>query len=475
MSIFNSENMDGLLALFGGFGVHLTLGTVYCFGNMNTYLTSYLNEYVNPDISYSVTIWILTLASVGQGAFMTLSGYLEEYVGVRMTVLIGCFIMTCGVYLSYFAIQYSFALLVITYGFMFGFGTALAYPAPMGVAMRWFPRKKGLVNGIILGGYGMGAFVFNQIQTFYLNPENKEVSSTTHMFRQRTIMERVPSVFLLLGSIYGVIQILSVFLISSPSESEVTSMMPLVTHAVEDEEDSDMEINASNSSSPIPSTPSAPITTLHNSDENLSPNQVIRSIEFWILWTTFLLNSQSIGYINSMYKAFGQTFIKDDHFLAIVGAFAAIFNSGGRIFWGHLCDIFGYRICIMVVSSLLSILYGTFYAISLTKSKALFASWVWAIFFCFCGNFVLMPTATAQCFGTKFLSKNYGLVMSGMALGALVLAAVTQVLQPFIGFLGMFLLMSAVCTLSCIINSFFPSKPSPQIVLSKIQKIPSHL
>ncbi|CAB4058694.1 unnamed protein product [Lepeophtheirus salmonis] len=368
---------------FGGFGVHLTLGTVYCFGNMNTYLTSYLNEYVNPDISYSVTIWILTLASVGQGAFMTLSGYLEDI-----------------------PLRYWF----ITYGFMFGFGTALAYPAPMGVAMRWFPRKKGLVNGIILGGYGMGAFVFNQIQTFYLNPENKEVSSTTHMFRQRTIMERVPSVFLLLGSIYGVIQILSVFLISSPSESEVTSMMPLVTHAVEDEEDSDMEINASNSSSPIPSTPSAPITTLHNSDENLiSPLDILTPC-------TKLLDKPSLKMII---------------FLAIVGAFAAIFNSGGRIFWGHLCDIFGYRICIMVVSSLLSILYGTFYAISLTKT-------------------------TAQCFGTKFLSKNYGLVMSGMALGALVLAAVTQVLQPFIGFLGMFLLMSAVCTLSCIIKQLFP-------------------
>ena len=64
--------------------------------------------------------------------------------------------------------------------------------------------------------------------------------------------------------------------------------------------------------------------------ENLKPRVVVRTLEFWILWSTFFLNTQAISYINSMYKAFGQTFIKDDHFLSIVGAFAAIFNATGR-------------------------------------------------------------------------------------------------------------------------------------------------
>ena len=55
---------------------------------------------------------------------------------------------------------------------MFGFGLALSYGLPLGVAMRWFPKKKGLVNGIIVGGFGLGAFIFNQVQTAYLNPLN---------------------------------------------------------------------------------------------------------------------------------------------------------------------------------------------------------------------------------------------------------------------------------------------------------------
>ena len=36
----------GYLAILGGFLLHLTLGTLYCFGNMNTYMTSYLRTHV---------------------------------------------------------------------------------------------------------------------------------------------------------------------------------------------------------------------------------------------------------------------------------------------------------------------------------------------------------------------------------------------------------------------------------------------
>ena len=52
---------------------------------------------------------------------------------------------------------------------------------------------------------------------------------------------------------------------------------------------------------------------------------------------------QAIGYTNAMYKAYGQTYISDDHLLSVVGAVAAVFNAGGRVFWGKLSDAYGYR------------------------------------------------------------------------------------------------------------------------------------
>ena len=132
---------------------------------------------------------------------MTLAGHLEEKVGVRMTILLGCAIMTSGVFLTYFTIQVSMMAATLTYGFMFGLGIALAYAPPMAVAMRWFPRKKGLVNGIIVGGFGLGAFIFNFVQTTYLNPHNKSPGEDGYFsLEQNDVLERVPSVFLLLGT-----------------------------------------------------------------------------------------------------------------------------------------------------------------------------------------------------------------------------------------------------------------------------------
>ena len=80
---------------------------------------------------------------------MPISGYVESVIGIRLTILLGCTFMSGGVLLTYFSIQNSFALLIITYGLMFGIGFGFAYLQPMAVAMRWFPEKKGLAMGII--------------------------------------------------------------------------------------------------------------------------------------------------------------------------------------------------------------------------------------------------------------------------------------------------------------------------------------
>ena len=34
----------------------------------------------------------------------------------------------------------------------------------MTIGMRWFPQRKGMAMGVVVGGFGGGAFIFNQIQ-----------------------------------------------------------------------------------------------------------------------------------------------------------------------------------------------------------------------------------------------------------------------------------------------------------------------
>ena len=57
-----------------------------------------------------------------------------------------------------------------------------------------------------VGGFGLGAFIFNQIQTAYLNPLNHKLDDGEY-FTDDKILNRVPSLFLLLGSLYAIIQV----------------------------------------------------------------------------------------------------------------------------------------------------------------------------------------------------------------------------------------------------------------------------
>ena len=46
------DNSRGLLSLLGCFVVHLSLGSFYSFGNLTTYMTSYMKNTTSPDITY---------------------------------------------------------------------------------------------------------------------------------------------------------------------------------------------------------------------------------------------------------------------------------------------------------------------------------------------------------------------------------------------------------------------------------------
>ena len=126
----------------------------------------------------------------------------------------------------------------------------------------------------------------------------------------------------------------------------------------------------------------------------------------------FAFGTQSVQFINTMYKAFGQQFIRDDHFLAFVGSIASIFNAGGRLFWGNLFDKTSFRVCINLLSGLLSILMLSFGLSQYYQSKFLFFIWVISIFFTFSGIFVIFPTACAQVFGRTHAGTIYGILFT---------------------------------------------------------------
>ena len=93
----------------------------------------------------------------------------------------------------------------LTYGFISALGQGIALIPTMTIGMRWFPQHKGLAMGVVVGGFGGGAFIFNQIQTAILNPGN--LSTEGEYFEDPALLARVPGLLLTLAGLYLSLQV----------------------------------------------------------------------------------------------------------------------------------------------------------------------------------------------------------------------------------------------------------------------------
>ncbi|XP_071085862.1 apicoplast pyruvate carrier 1-like isoform X1 [Haliotis cracherodii] len=480
------DRWRGYLVIVGGVLVHLTLGTVYTFGNLNPYLTSYIRKYSSPsDLQYAESVWIFSMSAMGQGLSMFLGGVINRFIGPRLTTLLGSLLMSAGVLLTFIAVQHSFIAVVFTYGLMFGLGVGIAYAIPIACAMKWLPQKKGLVSGCVVAGFGGGAFIFDQVQTAYINhnnlkPQAEEVGGESY-FTQPEVLDKVPKMFLILGACYIVMQIIGILFISDPPPVEVRTTyvpQPKGNGSEEPEDVMDVTLNPDREDSEtkalIPATSSDEEGRLDQretpkileqavlkDDEHavLNPKQVLKHRAFYILWFIFLFNGQGVVFFSSLYKAYGQTFIQDDVFLATVGAFAAVFNAGGRIAWGHLADRFSFKISMMCLCALFTALLLTIGLTSMA-GKWLFFIYVCLIFGTFSGNFSLFPVATARSFGQLHYPLNYGLLFTSQVITAPVGAILTSQLKSIIGWYGMFFVVSGFSFSSFILMFVFKVKNS---------------
>ena len=529
--------LRGYVVVAGGFIVHLTLGSLYTFGNLAPYITSYVRHRSHPtDLRSATGAWIYTLTLGGQGLSMILGGLLERKLGPRVSTLMGCLLMTLGVLLSYVAIKISFWLLLFTYGLMFGLGVGIAYIGPIASAVRWMPRWKGVTIGIVLSGFGLSALIFDPIQTVYINPHNKSSDN----FNDDDLLDRVPTIFLIMGAIYLVLQVVGSLMIVDPPEfsseespqegrnSTEGRVMWRAYKFFQRENDSMLDaqtvdgIGTSSSVSPEPgssgsdspshesrdsltpvdeesrlipgdlnamsekngrrSSGRSPVhrkmKTLSRTSElesstvsssslrsnssrnvvaDLGPLQMLRKVNFYLLWVMMLLAGFSVFFTATLYKFFGQTFIRDDHFLAVVGAASAICNCTGRIVWGLIADYTSYKFSLVFQSGTMSVFLLTLYATS-AAGKSMFFIWVCVIFFCIGGVFSLFPTAIARSFGSKYVSINYGLLFTSQIFSSVVGALLFSTLEHLLGWVGIIFLVSGVSLVGFAFTLLFRAK-----------------
>ncbi|VDQ04278.1 unnamed protein product, partial [Trichobilharzia regenti] len=167
---------------------------------MVPYILSYIKAYVDPNIETKTSVWLSALALACQGATMALGGIVHEKAGFRVVV------------------SRSYIGVIITYSVLMGLGLGFGYSVVMAVAAKWFPKRRFLVVGLVVGGFGLGALVFTPIQTAIINPNNVPVNKDTHLFDDPDVLRRIPNALLILGGILFAAQVIGFLLMSEKKQ-----------------------------------------------------------------------------------------------------------------------------------------------------------------------------------------------------------------------------------------------------------------
>jgi len=193
------------IVVIGAILIQLALGTIYSWGTITIFVSPYLNEI------REVTVYIFGVGLLSFAVTMIFAGKMQQKYGPKKIALLGAILIGIGLISS--AFMTTFIGLLITYGFIFGAGIGFGYVCPIASAGKWFPDKKGFINGIAVAGFGAGAFVFNYVIKALVNPTNLETTDPSFV---STISQNIPVMFIVLGIIYLVLIIVGALTLSNP-------------------------------------------------------------------------------------------------------------------------------------------------------------------------------------------------------------------------------------------------------------------
>ena len=135
----------------------------------------------------------------------------------KVIILLGATIMSLSVIIA--SNVKSWWTFVVFYAIFFPAGIGLCYYPPIICGWEWFPNRKGLISGLVVGGYGFGAFLFGFISTAYVNPDDISPSKdpgddTGDALFPKKVGERVPGMLKFCLIFWAILSVVAVCTIS---------------------------------------------------------------------------------------------------------------------------------------------------------------------------------------------------------------------------------------------------------------------
>ena len=344
-------------------------------------------------------------------------GRIQDKISPRFGAIVGGLFLALGCIIA--GVTKSYTGLIVGFGIFGGIGMGIGYAAPTPAALSWFgPHKRGLIAGLVVGGYGGAALYVSPLGAYLLASGGLTYS------------------FVVLGILFAVVTIIAGSQLEKAPPGYVAPAAVVKAGAA----------------------PAKAAGTL----VDWSPTDMMKTWQFFALVFMFIGTTQSgLLVIANAAGLLGTTAKAIPFFAAnawILASYGGLVNAAGRVGTGMYSDKIGrgnaYALnCIISAVCL-------FLMPSIIGAKSVFFLFiaVGIAFWQYGGGLALMPSFTADFFGPKNLGMNYGIVFLGWGFGFF-MARLGGSIKDWTGKLDYAFYLSALVLIVAVILSWVTKRP----------------
>jgi MFS family permease len=360
------------LVAAGGVALMACLGTVYAWSVFTQPLQAAFGwTSAEATAPFSIAIFFLGVGAVLGGRWQDRGG--PRVVAFTGALLWGAGNLLAGVGTASFGIGW----LCATYGVLGGLGLGLGYVTPVAAVTKWFPERRGLGSGLVVGGFGLGAFGYAHL----LRSFPAFAGGASAAAGGAATGDAVLQAFTISGVAFALLGGAGALLVRNP---------------------------------PAPSRAAAAAWA----GVDFTPGMMARTPQFWAAFGMLFLNvTAGILFISNAVPIMRELTGATPAVAAGVYGTIALANAIGRFLWGAVSDRIGRRAAFAVIYLAQVVV---FVAVGRVHSMWVVAPLFALVLLCYGGGFGVMPSLMADWFGTRHLGVNYGWVLLAWSLAGVV-------------------------------------------------------
>ena len=364
---------------------HLCIGQAYAISVFNLPLSRQLGitESVPGDWNLVQLGWIFSIAIGVLGISAAVFGNWVQKHGPRASGFVAAICWGLGFLIGALGIHsHQLWLVYLGYGLIGGVGLGIGYITPVSTLISWFPDRRGMATGLAIMGFGGGALIASPLSDVLL----KHFASPTST--------GVVETWVVLGIVYLIFMLGGAFGYRVPPPDWRPAGW-----------------------TPPPEREGSLVTA-----SNVTPQEAIRTPQFWYLWIVLCFNvTAGIGVLGQASPMIQEVFrgkITPSAAAGFVGLLS-LFNMAGRFSWASLSDKIGRKATYAIFFVLGPILYVLVPFSGKLGSVVLFVSAFCIILSMYGGGFATIPAYLSDVFGVKYVSAVHGRLLTAWSAAGL--------------------------------------------------------